>query len=432
MRWLDWVVVVVYLIWIVTSGLRASRRTNEVDGYFRANRSLPWWAVGLSVMATQLSAITLVGTTGQGYADGMKFVQFYFGLPIAMVILSMTRRAVLLPREASTRRTSTSSVDSIVKTRTLAAFMFLVSARALVRRHHRGAVDHPVDRARLEPRRHDPRDRRADDRLHDGRRRAGGDVDRRQADGRSSSCAMTAAVVVLILGLPHGVSAGDALHVAGASAGCRRSTSASICTSDYTLWSGLIGGLFLSLSYFGCDQSQVQRYLTAKSVDAEPAVAARERVRQDSAAGADSAHRRADVRVLPVQHDADAVQPGARAHGAREPAGRRVSGARGASTIASSRRARSAAHGAGRGAERSVVARVCDRARGVPSAQSRRRGRPRRSAVDARARRHRRHDLHGRELRVSDVHPHVHADRPRRADDRGHPRRRRCRRARAS
>ncbi len=68
---------------------RAAART-EMDGYFRANRSLPWWAVGLSVMATQLSAITLVGTTGQGYADGMRFVQFYFGLPIAMVILSIT------------------------------------------------------------------------------------------------------------------------------------------------------------------------------------------------------------------------------------------------------------------------------------------------------------------------------------------------------
>ena len=90
MRALDWIVVFVYLTWIVWSGLRAAKRTTDVDGYLRANRSLPWWAVGLSVMATQLSAITLVGTTGQGYADGIRFVQFYFGLPIAMVILSMT------------------------------------------------------------------------------------------------------------------------------------------------------------------------------------------------------------------------------------------------------------------------------------------------------------------------------------------------------
>src|SRR6478736_5226077 len=126
MRWLDWVVVVTYLVWIVTSGLRASRRTNEIDGYFRANRSLPWWAVGLSVMATQLSAITLVGTTGKAYADGMKFVQFYFGLPIAMVILSVTvvpffyRANVYTAYEYLERRFD-------LKTRTLTAALFLIS-----------------------------------------------------------------------------------------------------------------------------------------------------------------------------------------------------------------------------------------------------------------------------------------------------------------
>src|ERR1041385_3261779 len=90
MSLVDWAVVVAYLVWIVWSGLRLSRRTNEVEGYFLANRSLPWWAVGLSVMATQMSAITLVGTTGQGYADGLRFVQFYFGLPLAMIVLSLT------------------------------------------------------------------------------------------------------------------------------------------------------------------------------------------------------------------------------------------------------------------------------------------------------------------------------------------------------
>src|SRR5215469_10877549 len=124
MRWLDWVVVIAYLVWIVTSGLRSSRRTNEVDGYFRANRSLPWWAVGLSVMATQLSAITLVGTTGQAYADGVRFVQFYFGLPIAMVILCVTivpffyKAGVYTAYEYLERR-----FDG--KTRTLAALVFL-------------------------------------------------------------------------------------------------------------------------------------------------------------------------------------------------------------------------------------------------------------------------------------------------------------------
>src|SRR4026209_2018722 len=90
MRPLDWLVVGGYIAWIVIDGLRRSKGTDKVDGYFLANRSLPWWAVGLSVMATQMSAVTLVGTTGQAYATGLRFIQFYFGLPLAMIILSLT------------------------------------------------------------------------------------------------------------------------------------------------------------------------------------------------------------------------------------------------------------------------------------------------------------------------------------------------------
>src|SRR5207302_4777100 len=122
--WVDWTIVAVYLVWIVVDGLRRSKNTNRIEGYFLANRSLPWWAVGLSVMATQLSAITLVGTTGQAYADGMRFVQFYFGLPIAMVVLSITlvpffyRSGVYTAYEYLERRFD-------VKTRTLASVLFL-------------------------------------------------------------------------------------------------------------------------------------------------------------------------------------------------------------------------------------------------------------------------------------------------------------------
>jgi Na+/proline symporter len=123
---IDWVVVAAYLIWIVYDGLKRTKASGEVEGYFLANRSLPWWAVGLSVMATQLSAITLVGTTGQGYADGMRFVQFYFGLPIAMIILSVTlvpffyRARVYTAYEYLEKRFD-------VKTRTLASLLFLLS-----------------------------------------------------------------------------------------------------------------------------------------------------------------------------------------------------------------------------------------------------------------------------------------------------------------
>src|SRR3954469_854292 len=90
MLWLDWLVVAGYLLYVVLDGVRVTGSNEGVEGYFLANRSLPWWAVGLSVIATQMSAVTMVGTTGQGYLTGLRFVQFYFGLPIAMIILSLT------------------------------------------------------------------------------------------------------------------------------------------------------------------------------------------------------------------------------------------------------------------------------------------------------------------------------------------------------
>src|SRR5262244_975859 len=125
MHLLDWVVVVAYIGWVVLDGLRRSKGTDKVDGYFLANRSLPWWAVGLSVMATQMSAVTMIGTTGQAYATGLRFVQFYFGLPIAMIILSLTvvpfftRARVYTAYEYLERRFD-------VRVRTATSFLFLV------------------------------------------------------------------------------------------------------------------------------------------------------------------------------------------------------------------------------------------------------------------------------------------------------------------
>src|SRR5205814_10346695 len=125
MRLLDWIVLVAYLTWIVVDGLRRSKGTDKVDGYLLANRSLPWWAVGLSVMATQMSAVTIVSTTGIGYLTGLRFVQFYFGLPLAMIILSLTvvafftRARVYTAYEYLERRFD-------VRTRSLASFLFLV------------------------------------------------------------------------------------------------------------------------------------------------------------------------------------------------------------------------------------------------------------------------------------------------------------------
>ncbi len=87
---IDWLVVIAYLTWVIWDGLRQARKSKELEGYLVAGRSLPWWLVGLSVMATQLSAITMIGTTGQAYANGMRFLQNYYALPMAMIILSVT------------------------------------------------------------------------------------------------------------------------------------------------------------------------------------------------------------------------------------------------------------------------------------------------------------------------------------------------------
>ena len=90
MHWIDWGILASFMAWIIYDGLKRTKDSQELDGYFLAKRSIPWWAAGISVMATQLSAITMIGTTGQGYNDGLRFIQFYFGLPLAMVVLSIT------------------------------------------------------------------------------------------------------------------------------------------------------------------------------------------------------------------------------------------------------------------------------------------------------------------------------------------------------
>ena len=98
MRPLDWVVLASWLVFIVSYGLWRGRGSGTVDKYLLAGKTMPWYAMGLSIMATQASAITFISTTGQSYVDGMRFVQFYFGLPLAMVVLSRDRRPHLPPR----------------------------------------------------------------------------------------------------------------------------------------------------------------------------------------------------------------------------------------------------------------------------------------------------------------------------------------------
>ena len=123
---LNWAIVIGWIGFVVYIGIWRSRGTQDVESYFVANRSLPWWVVGLSVMATQLSAITMIGTTSQGATDGLRFIQFYFGLPLAMVILGVTLvpflhgARIFTAYEYLERRFN-------APTRSLTAFLFLLS-----------------------------------------------------------------------------------------------------------------------------------------------------------------------------------------------------------------------------------------------------------------------------------------------------------------
>jgi SSS family transporter len=263
---INWAIVIAYIVYVVWDGLRRAKDTDEIEGYFLARRSLPWWVVGLSVMATQFSAITMVGTTGQGATDGMRFVQFYFGLPLAMIILSVTlvpflyRAKVFTAYEYLERRFD-------AKTRTLTAVLFLfsramsagviISAPAVI---FAAVFGWPIwaSVALLA----------VPTVLYT---MIGGVQAVAWADVKQMALivfALLAIVVVLIVGLPDGVAVTDALTIAGSTGRLETFDFRFDINETYTFWSGLIGGTFLMMSYFGTDQSQVQRHLTASSVDA--------------------------------------------------------------------------------------------------------------------------------------------------------------------
>ena len=260
----NWVVVLGYLAYVVVDGVRRSRNTRDLDGYLVANRALPWWAVGLSVMATQLSAVTLIGTTGQGATDGLRFVQFYFGLPLAMVILGVTLvpllrgAGVYTAYEYLERRFG-------APVRTLAACFFLAgrgmscgvafAAPTVVFAAVFGwplawcvaLIGLPAVLYAM----------------------LGGVQAVTWADVKQMVLivlAVSAVVAVLLVQMP--VSPGEALRIAGATGRLQVFDFSLTATETYTFWSGLLGGAFLMLSYFGTDQSQVQRYLAADSVNA--------------------------------------------------------------------------------------------------------------------------------------------------------------------
>jgi SSS family transporter len=263
MHWINWAIVVAWLLYVSIDGIRRSKGTQKLDGYFLGNRALPWWVVGLSVMATQLSAVTMIGTTGQGAVDGMRFVQFYFGLPIALVILGVTivpflhGAKVYTAYEFLERRFD-------AKTRSLTSVLFLLSrglscgtiiaAPAVVFSAIFGwplgwsvaLIGVPTVIYTMI-----------------GGVQAVAWTDVKQMVLVIS--ALVAIVVVLLVRIP--VSPDAALRLAGATGRLRVFDFSFNLHDTYTFWSGILGGTFLMLSYFGTDQSQVQRYLTAKTVD---------------------------------------------------------------------------------------------------------------------------------------------------------------------
>ena len=260
----DWTIIAIYLVWMVWDGLRLTKRGDELEGYFLASRSLPWWAVGLSVMATQLSAITMIGTTGQGYADGMRFLQFYYALPLAMIVLSVT----LVPFFHNARvYTAYEYLEQRfdAKTRALTSFLFLlsrsmslgvvISAPAVVLSVVLGiSVTNTALLIALPTAVYTM---------------FGGVQAVTWTDVKQMVLivvGLLAAVVVLIFALPADVGLVQALRIAGASGRLQTFDFSFDLTNQYTFWSGTIAALFLFCSYFGTDQSQVQRYLTARSI----------------------------------------------------------------------------------------------------------------------------------------------------------------------
>jgi SSS family transporter len=264
MRPLDWVVMFAWLTFIVSYGLYRGRGSTTVNKFLLAGKSMPWYAMGLSIMATQASAITFISTTGQSYTDGMRFVQFYFGLPLAMVILCATavpifhRANVYTAYEYLEQRFD-------AKTRALVSVLFMIQrglaaglslyAPAVVLSIILGWSDRwTTVMMGL---------------LVITYTSIGGIKAVTWADVQQMSLILCGLVIALFMAihlLPSTVSFSDAVSLAGAAGKLNAVTFHFDWNDRYNVWSGVVGGMFLALAYFGCDQSQVQRYLTGKSI----------------------------------------------------------------------------------------------------------------------------------------------------------------------
>ena len=264
LAWLDWTVLIGTLLAIVLYCTWKTRKSKDVQDYLKGGNESKWWTIGLSVMATQASAITFLSTPGQAFHSGMGFVQFYFGVPIAMVVICMVfiplyhRLKVYTAYEYLETRFD-------LKTRTLAAILFLIQrglaagitifAPAIILSAILGwnltmlniiigtlVIIYTVS----------------------GGTKAVSVTQKHQMAVIFTG--MFIAFFLIISYLPDGITFSKALDIAGASGKMKVLDFSFNLENRYTFWSGIIGGTFLALSYFGTDQSQVQRYLSGKSI----------------------------------------------------------------------------------------------------------------------------------------------------------------------
>ncbi|MCC5919554.1 MAG: sodium:solute symporter [Cyclobacteriaceae bacterium] len=264
MNSIDWIVLLGTLFFIVAYGVYKNRQQQDLNSYLKGGNTAHWWTIGLSVMATQASAITFLSTPGQAYEDGMRFIQFYFGLPLAIIILSITFIPIYYKLKVYTAYEFLENRFDL-KTRLLAAFLFLVQrglaagitiyAPAIILSNVLGwplfytnlligtlVIIYTV---------------------------SGGTKAVSQTQKQQMAVILVGMVVAfgfLIHYLPPQVGFSEAMNIADHMGRLNPITFDFDPNDRYNIWLGLLGGFFLAMSYFGTDQSQVQRYLSGSSI----------------------------------------------------------------------------------------------------------------------------------------------------------------------
>lgn len=264
MHTLDWIVLVSTLAFVVFYGMWKSRKVGTSENFLAGKHDLPWWTIGLSIMATQASAITFLSTPGQGFADGMQFVQFYFGMPIAMIFLAY----IVLPIYYRLRVTTAYEYLEQrfdVRMRTLTAILFLLQRgmSAAISIYAPSIILCAVFGWNL------PFTIFLMAVFVIIYTTAGGSVAVSQTHKLQMSIVLSSLVlafILVLLKLPDGVGLSEAWQIAAVTGKTQVLDWSFDWKDRYNVWSGVLGATFLFLSYFGTDQSQVGRYLSGKSL----------------------------------------------------------------------------------------------------------------------------------------------------------------------